>query len=114
MGVFTQNIADAVVTQDISTENIVWAAEDVSFEGLNIAMGKIFFIDFGSARILPAGPGSGVRIHDIREYGGKWEPSEGFDAVDPYSYDIDSLGVVLGRQFSVRRLRGLMARVFCF
>ena len=55
-------------------------------------VGSVYFIDFGSARLLPSGPGTGVIIYDWAMNGGHYEPPEGRDAVDPYAYDIYSIG----------------------
>ncbi|OCH94232.1 hypothetical protein OBBRIDRAFT_823660 [Obba rivulosa] len=53
---------------------------------------RIYFIDFEAARSFPNGPGEGLRINDWLDYGGHFEPPEGRDGVDPYSYDVYSLG----------------------
>ncbi|OCH88984.1 hypothetical protein OBBRIDRAFT_47165 [Obba rivulosa] len=58
----------------------------------NIPPKRIYFIDFQTARSFPKGPGDGLRINDWTDYGGHFEPPEGRGEVDPYSYDVYSLG----------------------
>ncbi|OCH88985.1 hypothetical protein OBBRIDRAFT_826826 [Obba rivulosa] len=53
---------------------------------------RIYLIDFEAARSFPKGPGEGIRINDWIDYGGHFEPPEGRGEVDPYSYDVYSLG----------------------
>ena len=53
---------------------------------------SLYFIDFGSTRIFSSGPGSGVVIHDWKIAGGHVDPPEGSESVDPFAYDIYSLG----------------------
>lgn len=62
----------------------------------------IYYIDFEAARILPLGPGSGIRINDFYSAGGgKYIPPEGVDALDPYAYDIYCLGMLYDAIFGV-------------
>lgn len=49
---------------------------------------SVYFIDYGSAQILPAGPGSGIKVRDWKERRGKVDPRDGTDNVDPYAYDV--------------------------
>ena len=67
---------------------MVWAGADFKRGGFDISAGAIFYIDVGSTRVLPSGPGTGIRIRDFRYYGGKYMPPEGLDAVEPYAYDV--------------------------
>lgn len=76
---------------DVSEQNMVCAATDFKRGDFDISAGAMFYIDFGSTRVLPSGPGSGLRIHDFKFYGGKFMPPEGLDAVEPYAYDIFAL-----------------------
>lgn len=87
--------------QDISLENTVWSKEPVSYGGFDIPAGQVYFIDYGSARILPSGPVSGVKIYDYDEEGGKFQPPESTDALDPYAYEIFALGYTLKNAFYV-------------
>lgn len=62
----------------------------------------IYYIDFEATRILPSGPGSDIRINDFYSAGGgKYIPPEGVDALDPYAYDIYSLGILYDAIFRV-------------
>lgn len=63
----------------------------------------LYFIDFGSARHLATGPGTDVVIDDYWSGGGHWEPPEGTDSVDPYKYDIWTLGKTLDQILLVMR-----------
>lgn len=80
----------------------------VSYGGFNIPADQIHFIDYGSARILPAGPGSGVKIYDYIEEGGKYRRTEATDVVDPYAYDIAALGYTFEHAFWVREASSSM------
>ena len=62
----------------------------------------LYFIDFGSSRLLPAGPGTGVVINDYWSGAGRWDPPEGVDDLDPYTYDIFALGVTVDQLLDVR------------
>ena len=61
-----------------------------------------YFIDFGSSRLLPAGPGTGIVINDFFSGGGRWKPPEGVDDLDPYLYDIFTLGNTVDQFLEVR------------
>ncbi|TCD63761.1 hypothetical protein EIP91_004976 [Steccherinum ochraceum] len=80
---------------DIDTDNMVWSEKAFSFNSCDIKAGSLFYIDFGSARQLPAGPGSGVTLADGRVLGGHFKPPEGEEDLDPYAYDIYCLGGTL-------------------
>lgn len=55
-----------------------------------------YFVDFGSARMLPAGPDSGIVVDDWKKRpSGKVPPPEGTDAVDPYGYDVYMLNYTI-------------------
>lgn len=56
--------------------------------GFDIPADSVYFIDYGSARILPAGPESGIKVRDWKERRGKVDPRDGTDNVDPYAYDV--------------------------
>ena len=73
-----------------------------SFQGTAVPQDSIFFIDFGAARILPGGPGSGVTISDFTSAPGTYPPPEGTDRLDPYAYDIYALGETLNWFVKVR------------
>lgn len=62
----------------------------------------LYFIDFGSARHLESGPATGVVINDYNSGGGRWDPPEGIDDLDPYKYDICSLGHALEQILQVK------------
>lgn len=70
----------------------------------DIAPGSIYYIDFGAARVLPSGPGSGVVITDWEENGGTWPPPEDTQMLDPYAYDMYSLGVTFDYAYWVSPL----------
>lgn len=63
---------------------------------------SLYYIDFGAARQLSAGPGSGVTISDYRGWGGHYEPPEGVVDLDPYAYDVYCLGETLYNICQVR------------
>lgn len=63
--------------------------------GFNVPGDSVFFIDFGSARILPSGPGTGVMINDWESGPGTTPPPEGKEVLDPYAYDVFALGTSL-------------------
>ena len=62
----------------------------------------LYFIDFGSARHLESGPATGVVINDYTSGGGRWDPPEGIDDLDPYKYDIWALGHALEQILQVK------------
>ncbi|TCD63753.1 hypothetical protein EIP91_004968 [Steccherinum ochraceum] len=80
---------------DIDAENIVWSVEAVNLRSFNIEADALYYIDFGAARRLSAGPGSGVTISDYKKHGGHFRPPEGADNLDPYAYDVYCLGETL-------------------
>lgn len=88
-------IIDEMSLQDIATANMVHSFEPMDQGLFAIPEGVIYFIDFGSTRLLPSGPGSGIHIYDWSDAGGHYDPPEGKDVVDPYAYDIYSLGHTL-------------------
>lgn len=73
---------------DVSNKNLVWASDDFKRGGFDVPAGALFFINVGSTRVLSSGPGTSVRIHDFKFYGGVYMPPEGLDVVEPYAYDI--------------------------
>lgn len=85
-------------------ENTVWAIKPVSYGGFDIPVDRVYFIDYGTARIMPSGPGSGARIYDYDEDGGKYTPTEATDAMDPYAYDILALGYTFENGFLVYQI----------
>ncbi|KAH8094457.1 kinase-like domain-containing protein [Cristinia sonorae] len=84
-----------IAHMDIDNENFVYADRDISFGSHFIKKGSVYLIDFGATRRFDSGPGTNVIIHDYKEAGGHYRPPEGKDAVDPYAYDIYSIGVNL-------------------
>ncbi|TCD67073.1 hypothetical protein EIP91_000586 [Steccherinum ochraceum] len=80
---------------DIDAENIVWSVEALNLRSFNIKADALYYIDFGAARRLPAGPGSGVTISDYKKHGGHYRPPEGVENLDPYAYDVYCLGETL-------------------
>ena len=60
-----------------------------------------FFIDYGSSRQMPSGPGSGATIQDYMQMGGHYDPPEGTSNLDPFTYDIFALGETIDDLFSV-------------
>ncbi|OCH89533.1 hypothetical protein OBBRIDRAFT_804669 [Obba rivulosa] len=83
-----------IVYGDMASMNMVtwegWCAKE--FYSCPIVRGRIYFIDFGSSRCFPKGPGEGLRIMDWSTFRGRLIPPEGKDEVDPYAYDVYSLG----------------------
>lgn len=81
---------------DIWWDNLVWSQNGYSSAGFNLPADVIYFIDFGSARMLPAGPDSGIVVADWKKRpSGKSPPPEGTDAVDPYAYDVYMLNYTI-------------------
>lgn len=76
-------------------ENMVYTSTPIVIQGFDVPGDSAFFIDFGSARILPSGPGTGVRINDWDLARGTIPPPEGTEALDPYAYDVFALGTAL-------------------
>ena len=54
---------------------------------------------------MPSGPGNGAVIQDYETKGGHFPPPEGSDDLDPYAYDIYSLG---------QTIRGMCRVRFCY
>ena len=50
--------------KDVTVPNWVMSLEPMNILGFNVPGDSIYFIDFEATRILPSGPGSGVRIYD--------------------------------------------------
>ncbi|OBZ65098.1 hypothetical protein A0H81_14901 [Grifola frondosa] len=74
---------------DVAPSNVVYAPhEPIGFGLLKAMPGRFYFIDFGSAHLLPGGPGGGLVITDYKTYGGHYDPPESEDRVDPYAYDV--------------------------
>lgn len=79
--------------QDIKPANWVYTADAVTNRFFDVPAHSIHFIDFGSARVLPSGLGSGVQIFDYAIASGTPpHPPEGMDVLDPYAVDIFKLG----------------------
>ena len=68
---------------------------------------SLYYIDFGSCRIFSSGPRTGVVIHDWVTAGGHVEPPEGEDNIDPFAYDIYSLGDTI---YSILRVGIVLSR----
>ena len=81
---------------------MVFSDEPFSVGQLKIAAFKPYFIDFGSSRCLTLGPGHGAVIHDYVMAGGHYRPPEGMEEVDPYAYDVFSVGKYFHEECSVR------------
>lgn len=80
---------------------MVFSTTPIVIRGFNVPGDSVFFIDFGSARILPSGPGTGVRINDWDVARGTIPPPEGTEALDPYAYDVFALGAALENHIEV-------------
>ncbi|TCD67072.1 hypothetical protein EIP91_000585 [Steccherinum ochraceum] len=80
---------------DIDAENIVWSVGALKLRSFKIDAHALYYIDFGAARRLSAGPGKGITISDYRKHGGHYRPPEGVEDLDPYAYDVYSLGETL-------------------
>jgi len=89
---------------DVDIMNLVYSKPACVVGPFNIPENRVYYIDFGSSRRLPFGPGSGGVIYDYYDAQGRYPPPEGMDTVDPYAYDIYSLG---------KTLTGLKARTEC-
>lgn len=83
---------------------MVYTTTPIVIAGFNVPGDSVFFIDFGAARILPSGPGTGVRINDWDMARGTMSPPESTEALDPYAYDIFALGAALEHNIEVRPL----------
>ncbi|OCH94230.1 hypothetical protein OBBRIDRAFT_789568 [Obba rivulosa] len=86
-----------IAFSDFAELNIVLATDNipVDFPPFNIVKGRCYLIDFGSARSFSKGPGQGLLTGDFYSYPGHFVPPEGTDAVDPYAYDVYSLGKMI-------------------
>ena len=88
--------------QDVSDSNILANERPGIIQSSTSPSATIYYIDFEAARILPSGPGSGIRINDFYSAGGgKYIPPEGVDALDPYAYDVYCLGMLYDAIFGV-------------
>lgn len=96
--------------QDIAAANIVYSWEPIDEGIFKVPQGIVYFIDFGSARLLPSEPGTGIHIYDWSDAGGHYDPPEGEDVVDPYAYDIYSLGRTLEE---ISDVSGLYVKARC-
>lgn len=85
----------------MAIDNLVFTDEDRELGSFKIAAKEVFFIDYGSSRQMPSGPGSGAVIHDYRTMGGHYPPPEGKDSLDPFAYDIYALGQTIVSIYSV-------------
>ncbi|OCH88983.1 hypothetical protein OBBRIDRAFT_47167 [Obba rivulosa] len=83
-----------LVFGDFAALNLVQATDNIpsDFPSFNIIRGRYYLIDFGSSRSFPKGPGEGLLIDDWSAYPGHFDPPEGTEMVDPYAYDVYSLG----------------------
>ncbi|EMD41403.1 hypothetical protein CERSUDRAFT_109991 [Gelatoporia subvermispora B] len=83
-----------IAYSDVANLNIVAPSKNTpaEFPPFSITRGRYYIIDFGSSRVLPKGPGEGLLVGDFFQYPGHFMPPEGTDAVDPYAYDVYSLG----------------------
>ncbi|KAH8100167.1 kinase-like domain-containing protein [Cristinia sonorae] len=84
-----------VAHMDIDKNNFVFAEADISSGPFTIKKGTVYLIDFGATRRFRSGPDSGVIIRDFRVAGGHYYPPEGADEVNPFIYDVYSLGTTL-------------------
>lgn len=82
-------------------DNMVFTTTPIVIQGFSVPGDSVFFIDFGSARILPSGPGTGLRINDWDLGPGTISPPEGKEALDPYAYDVFALGAALENHIEV-------------
>lgn len=68
----------------------------MDIRGFTIPVNSIYFIDFEATRILPSGPGTGVKIYDYEQKpAAAPHPPEGMGAVDPYAFDVFKVGCAL-------------------
>lgn len=78
--------------QDLAPDNLVYSEDSYVQGAFNIPGNTVFYIDFGSSRQMASGPGSGVVIHDYGRQGGHFEPPEGREDLNPFAYDIFTIG----------------------
>ncbi|KAH8100142.1 hypothetical protein BXZ70DRAFT_1008645 [Cristinia sonorae] len=90
--IFHQN---NIAHMDIDLENFVFADTDICCGPHTFKKDSFYLIDFGATRRFDSGPGTNIVIDDFREAGGHYPPPEGMDAVEPFAYDIFSLGKAL-------------------
>lgn len=83
---------------------MVYTSTPIVIQGFDVPGDSVFFIDFGSARILPSGRGTGLRINDWDIGPGTTPPPEGKEALDPYAYDVFALGTTLKGNIEVSPL----------
>ncbi|KAH8094442.1 kinase-like domain-containing protein [Cristinia sonorae] len=78
---------------DIDMGNFVFALENTVFGSFNIPKMTVYLIDFGHARRFDSGPGTNVTISHYP--GGHLPPPEGEESVEPFAYDVYSLGIMI-------------------
>lgn len=90
-------------TQDVTVPNWVFSLQPMKIKGFDVPGDSIYFIDFEATRILPSGPGSGVKIRDYEQKSAAPpHPPEGMGNLDPYAVDIFKLGGALAWFLEVR------------
>ncbi|OBZ65102.1 Beta-hexosaminidase 2 [Grifola frondosa] len=93
---------------DVAPSNVVYAPHNpIGFGLLRATPGRFYFIDFGSAHLLPTGPGCGLVITDYKTAGGHYEPPEGEDSIDPYAYDVFAVGETVRQICELKKQDGM-------
>ncbi|KAH8100163.1 kinase-like domain-containing protein [Cristinia sonorae] len=97
---FTQMIAavealhnNNIAHLDIAITNFTFVQSDIKFGSVELKKDDIYLIDFDTTKHFESGPGSNITVTDF--HGGHYAPPEGPELVDPYAYDVFSLGMTL-------------------
>ncbi|KAI0330864.1 hypothetical protein GY45DRAFT_1250063 [Cubamyces sp. BRFM 1775] len=87
-----------IAHMDICTSNVVVGGADVGhYPGAE--PDKVYFIDFGSSRQLPLGPGS---QHAITLPPSQYDPPSDITYFDPYSWDVYCAALTMQQAMEVR------------
>jgi len=92
---------------DVAERNAVTCKQGIvtEYRQWRISPDRVYLIDFECSRSFPKGPGQGLKIRDWRDHAGHYDPPEGKDLVDPYAYDVYSLGHVMSGVCNHRKHR---------
>ena len=78
--------------QDIHPNNVVQADPEEQYAA-TIESGRMFIIDFGISRFMA--PGVPLPADRVAHMQGHYDPPEGRDKAEPYSYDVYCVGAAI-------------------